>query len=212
MKALLEKLYTLTVACSSYLIPAFVFYKVIAAARIKSGNNLQVALFCAITGILLLALLYILRYCIVQICSRLFPFIIDGDRLIKDYGVKFTKSNRDKYVDFTFDDGKGSDGIVTLIAKEGSAFVENVVSSNSNLSAELGDIGWEVENVSPASPGDMSYIVKFGRDRLYLSEDQLLDLFSYLMVRHYVEMIDADMIDNEIEKYCTGLGLVPSAR
>ena len=212
MKILFEKIYTLTVAISKYLIPLYVFHKVIQYGRATSGSSLSITVRCICAYYILSVMFYLLRYCIAQICSRLAPFTIDGDQLIKDYGIEFSKQERDKFVNYTFDDGSGSDGIVTLIAKKGTAFVENVVSSNSNLASELGELGWEITNVSPASPGDLSYIVKFGKEKLYLSEDQLVDFFSYLMARHYVNITDENMIDEEIEKYCTGLGLVPSAR
>jgi hypothetical protein len=114
-------------------------------------------------------------------------------------------------VNYTFDDGTGEDGIVTLIVRKGTTFVENVVSSNSRLDIDLSDIGWNVSNVSSASCGELSYIIHLGDDYLYLSEDQLVDFFSYLMVRQYEDVDSGDMIDEEIEKYCTGLGLVPSA-
>lgn len=211
MKILFEKLYTLTVASTKYLIPAYVFCKIILYARTLSGSELSIIARCAFVGLILCGGLYAVRYCIVQICSRLSPLTIDGDQLVRDYGVKFTKKERDgKFVDYTFDDGDGTDGIVTLIAKKGSAFVENVVSSNSKLDIELSDLSWKITNVSSAKPGELSYIVKFGKDMLYLSEDQLVDLFSYLMARHYEDVEGEDMIDEEIEKYCTGLGLVPS--
>lgn len=212
MKIFFEKLYTLTVAATKYLIPLYVICKMLVYARTLRGSDTYVIMRCLLIGIILCAMLYALRYCIVQICSRLSPLTIDGDQLINDYGVKFTKKERDgKFVDYTFDDGSGSDGIVTLIAKKGTAFVENVVSSNSKLDIELSDLSWKITNVSSASPGELSYIVKFGKDMLYLSEDQIVDLFSYLMARHYEDVESEDMIDEEIEKYCTGLGLVPSA-
>ena len=212
MKIFFEKLYTLTVAITKYLIPAYVICKMLVYARTLPGDNFSVVLRCLIVGIVLCAMMYGIRYCIVQICSRLSPLTIDGDQLVSDYGVKFTKKEReDKFVDYTFDDGDGTDGIVTLITKKGSAFVENVVSSNSRLDIELSDLSWKITNVSSASPGELSYLVKFGKDILYLSEDQIVDLFSYLMARHYEDVESEDMIDEEIEKYCTGLGLVPSA-
>ena len=101
--------------------------------------------------------------------------------------------------------------MVTLIVKKGTTFVENVISSNSQLDVKLSDIGWKISNVSSASLGELSYIIRLGRDSLYLSEDQLVDFFSYLMARHYEDVKSEDMINEEIEKYCTGLGLVPSA-
>lgn len=211
MKALLEKLYTLAVVASIYLIPAYTLSKMLIYARTLSGSNFGIVTRCIAMGALLCILLYALRYCIIQVCSRLSPLTIDGDKLIEDYAIKFAKKERGKFVDYTFDDGAGTDGIVTLITRKGESFVENVVSSNSRLDIELSDISWKISNVSSASPGDLSYIVKFGKDRLYLSEDQLVDFFSYLMARHYTDVEDEDMIDEEIEKYCTGLGLVPSA-
>ena len=162
-------------------------------------------------GLILTFLLYALRYCVIQICSRLAPLTIDGDQLVEDYGIKFTRQDKDGSVVFTLDDGTGDDGMVTLIVKKGTTFVENVISSNSQLDVKLSDIGWKISNVSSASLGELSYIIRLGKDSLYLSEDQLVDFFSYLMARHYEDVKSEDMINEEIEKYCTGLGLVPSA-
>jgi hypothetical protein len=211
MKVLFEKFYTLTVAGTLFLIPIYVLCKILLYARTLSGSNLSILLRCFAMGTLLLAMLYVLRYCIIQVCSRLSPLTIDGDQLVKDYGIKFTKQDKGNFVNYTFDDGTGEDGIVTLIVRKGTTFVENVVSSNSRLDIDLSDIGWNVSNVSSASCGELSYIIHLGDDYLYLSEDQLVDFFSYLMVRQYEDVDSGDMIDEEIEKYCTGLGLVPSA-
>lgn len=211
MKPFFEKLYTLTVVATTYLIPVYALGKILIYARTLSGSDLEVVVRCILVGLFLCGGLYAIRYCVIQICSRLSPLTIDGDQLVRDYGIKFTKKERGKFVDYTLDDGNGTDGIVTMIVKKGTTFVENVVSSNSNLDTELSDLSWKISNVSPASLGDLSYLVKIGKDTLYLSEDQIVDLFSYLMARRYEDVEDEAMIDEEIEKYCTGLGLVPSA-
>lgn len=211
MKGLFEKIYTLAVVVSIYAIPAYVACKVLLYARTLYGSNLEIIARCAILGAILAGLLYGLRHCIIQVCSRLAPLTIDGDQLVKDYGIKFTRQDMGNFVNYTFDDGSGEDGIVTLIVRKGTTFVENVVSSNSKLDIELSDISWKISNVSSASLGELSYIIHFGKDYLYLSEDQLVDFFSYMMARHYEDVESEEMIDQEIEKYCTGLGLVPSA-
>lgn len=211
MKGLFEKLYTMVVVGSIYLIPAYVLCRILIFARTLSGSDFGVIIRCFLMGSILTFLLYALRYCVIQICSRLAPLTINGNQLVEDYGIKFTRQDKDGSVVFTLDDGTGDDGIVTLNVKKGTTFVENVVSSNSQLDVKLSDIGWKISNVSPASLGELSYIIRLGKDSLYLSEDQLVDFFSYLMVRHYEDVKSEDMIDEEIEKYCTGLGLVPSA-
>lgn len=211
MKGLFEKLYTMAVVGSIYLIPAYVLCRILLFARTLNGSDFGVIARCLLMGSMLTFLLYALRYCVIQICSRLAPLTINGNQLVEDYGIKFTRQEKDNFVVFTFDDGTGDDGIVTLNVKKGTTFVENVVSSNSQLDAKLSDIGWKISNVSPANLGELSYIIRLGKDSLYLSEDQLVDFFSYLMARHYEDVKSEDMINEEIEKYCTGLGLVPSA-
>lgn len=206
MKGLFEELYALAVVSSVFLIPIYVLCKIAIFARTLTGSNFGIITRCLLLGLILTFLLYTLRYCVIQICSRLAPLTIDGDQLVEDYGINFTRQDKDGSVVFTLDDG-----IVTLIVKKGTTFVENVISSNSQLDVKLSDIGWKISNVSSASLGELSYIIRLGKDSLYLSEDQLVDFFSYLMARHYEDVKSEDMINEEIEKYCTGLGLVPSA-
>ena len=211
MKGLFEELYALAVVSSVFLIPIYVLCKIAIFARTLTGSNFGIITRCLLLGLILTFLLYALRYCVIQICSRLAPLTINGDQLVEDYGINFTRQDKEGSVVFTLDDGTGDDGMVTLIVKKGTTFVENVISSNSQLDAKLSDIGWKISNVSSASLGELSYIIRLGKDSLYLSEDQLVDFFSYLMARHYEDVKSEDMINEEIEKYCTGLGLVPSA-
>ena len=159
MKGLFEKLYTMVVVGSIYLIPAYVLCRILIFARTLSGSDFGVIIRCFLMGSILTFLLYALRYCVIQICSRLAPLTINGNQLVEDYGIKFTRQDKGNFVVFTFDDGTGDDGIVTLNVKKGTTFVENVVSSNSQLDVKLSDIGWKISNVSSASLGELSYII-----------------------------------------------------
>ena len=66
---------------------------------------------------------------------------------------------------------------------------------------------WSISTTSRAAPKALCYVVRINNQRYYLSENQTIDLFCYIMV-DYGGIRDAEEVDDEIDKYCSGLGLV----
>lgn len=210
MRKIIEWSYSVLMKLSLIFIIATAAYTLIYIARHANGSDTQVmAQSYFQTAVLLIALLGI-RYCVMKIVANLFPYTIDGDRLLEDYGFQSTSEQQGENELVELRPRATFGNKVTMLVAKNFA-VSEVRSANERLRDSIKDIGWNISNVSPADPNMGCYIVRIGNKELFLSEYQTIDLFCYLMAdRGRVE--EAEDIDDEIDKYCSGVGLVDRPR
>jgi|GEM_PF-3057967 len=205
MRKFAEWLYKQLASLSKVAIFAFCGAELVLYARNLNGTKLEIVFRSYFTiGLLLIGLLSI-RQCLIQIVSILSPFTIDGDKLLKDYELQptFKQNGELKNLELT---PKRTTGHIITLSISTSCFVQQVSTSDTNLLEHLPSMGWDIAPISKAKPREPGYILALNQQRFHLSEDQTVDMFCYLLAdRKRLE--DADEIDDEIEKYCTGFGL-----
>ena len=208
MRKIAEWLYCKLSWLSKYIIIAFCGYKLTAYARNCSGSDLLVAIKSyTIVGLLLLSLLGI-RHCIIEICSRLAPFTIDGDKLLSDYGLQSATYQEGEREILKLRPRGKLNHTVTLFVKANRS-VPKISTDNQNFFDSLPSMDWNISTASIACADGSCYIFKLKQKEYYLTNDQTIDLFCYLMANRG-KVKDAEEIDDEIDKYCTGLGPVRS--
>lgn len=206
MRKVAEWIYQKIVILSKFAIIAYCAFTLITYSRSLHGSNLEIAVRSYITVGLLLACLLGIRHCIIQIVSILAPFTIDGDKLLQDYGISPIIQQDGELENLELKPKIQSGHTVTLsIAKNHS--VPLVSTSDEQLLNRLPSMGWNIETTSEMKPEELCYVFKLNKQLYFLSEDQTIDLFCYIMADHK-RIEGAEEIDDEIEKYCSGLGLV----
>ena len=206
MRKVAEWLYQKVIILSKFAIIAYCAFVLITYSRGLHGSNLETAAQSYImVGFLLICLLGI-RHCVIQIVSILAPFTIDGDKLLQDYDISSTIHHEGEFKNLELKPNIKSGHTVTLsIAKNHS--VPLVSTSDEQLLNRLPSMGWNIETTSKMKPEELCYVFKLNKQLYFLSEDQTIDLFCYIMADHR-RIEGAEEIDDEIEKYCSGLGLV----
>ena len=207
MKKIAEWVYFTLVKLSLVLIVVFCGYLLVYLARNSSGSDLHVyAMSYLRTGVIFVCLL-VVRHCTKKIFSNLFPYTIDGDKLLQDYDLDAICSDEtDSSKRLTLKPaGCLGSTITILINKKRRA--TTVHTTNKHLFSSLGDIGWNVKDTSRADPKQGCYIINLAGNTFFLSEYQTIDLFCYLMADKG-KVKDAEAVDEEISKYLSGVGKI----
>ena len=202
MRKIAEWLYQKLATLSKYAIIAFCAAELVLYARNLDGTKLGIVLKCYYTiGVLFVGLLSI-RQCLIRIVSILSPFIIDGDKLLKDYELQPTFIQDGELKNLELKPKRKFGHTITLTFTT-ERFVQKISTSDNNLLEHLPSMGWNIAPISKAKPREPGYILALNQQHFHLSEDQTVDFFCYL-IADCRQLKDADEIDDEIEKYCTG--------
>jgi hypothetical protein len=185
-------------------------YVLIFIARRATGTDAQVMAQSYLQSAIILVALLGIRYCVMKIVSNLFPYTIDGDKLLEDYNFQASCNQLGDNEVLELRPRATFGHKVTMFISKNFA-VSEIRSANERLRDSIKNVGWSISNVSVADPDMGCYIVKIDGKQIFLSEYQTIDLFCYLMADKG-RIDEAEDIDDEIEKYCTGVGLVDRPR
>lgn len=207
MKKIAEWVYFTLTKLSLVLIAIFCGYMLVYLARNSSGSDIYVYIMSYLRTGAVLACLLAVRHCTKKIFSILFPYTIDGDKLLQDYDLAAICSDEtDSSKLFTLKPASRLGSTITILVNKKHR-ATTIHTTNKHLFSTLGDIGWSVKATSKADPEQDCYIINLAGDTFFLSEYQTIDLFCYLMAEKG-DVKDADAVDEEISKYLSGVGMV----